>query len=49
MRNAVLVRRREGVEGRADRANGLLFAFAEDNYAQGMKTAETTLEKIDVT
>jgi hypothetical protein len=29
-------------------ADGLLFAFAEDNYAQGMKTAETTLEKIDV-
>jgi hypothetical protein len=28
--------------------NGLLFAFGEENFAQGMKTADTTLEKIDV-
>lgn len=29
-------------------ANGLLFAFREENFAQGMKTADTTLGKIDV-
>lgn len=29
-------------------SSGRLFAYSEENFAQGMKTAETKLEKIDV-